>query len=213
MQAAQSTQELFRLAGALVITNLRGAIVGPLSLTVEAGACAAISGPSGAGKSLLLRMIADLDPNEGTVHLGDLDRASTTAPAWRRHTIHLAAEPGWWAERVDAHFEPARQAAALALTARLGLPSDIMAREIRTLSTGERQRLALVRALSRGPRCLLLDEPTSALDPDAVANVEALLRETMAEGMVLVLVSHDASQAERLGTSQHTLVAGRWIDA
>ncbi|MCX8255013.1 MAG: ATP-binding cassette domain-containing protein, partial [Beijerinckiaceae bacterium] len=82
---------------------MRGAFVGPIDLAVAPGACATISGPSGAGKSLLLRMIADLDPSDGEVALGDRSRAAMPAPAWRARVAYLAAEAGWWAERVDAH--------------------------------------------------------------------------------------------------------------
>ena len=193
----------------LVVEHFRGAIVGPVDLVVEAGTCAAITGPSGAGKSLLLRMIADLDPSDGAVRLGAMRREAVSAPAWRARVMHLAAEAGWWAERVDAHFPAATLARARELAARLALPGDAMERAVRTLSTGERQRLALVRALVRDPACLLLDEPTSALDAEAVARVEALLREVLAAGAVLVLVSHDAAQAARLGTRHYRLETGK----
>ena len=197
----------------LVVENLRGAIVGPIDLAVAAGTCAAITGPSGAGKSLLLRMIADLDPSEGEVQIGDGRRAAVPAPDWRARVTYLAAEAGWWADRVDEHIPVSARARAEQLAARLGLPSDTMARAVRTLSTGERQRLALIRALVRDPVCLLLDEPTSALDPDAVARVEALLGGAMAAGTILVLVSHDTAQAARLGTRHYRLDAGRLVAA
>ena len=197
----------------LVIENLRGAVVGPINLTVATGACAAITGPSGAGKSLFLRMIADLDPNEGEVRLGDVRRETIPAPAWRAQAIHLAAEAGWWAERVDAHFPAALLADARDIAGRLAIAAEYFERSVRTLSTGERQRLALVRALVRAPACLLLDEPTSALDPASVERAERLLREALARGTVLVLVSHDAAQAARLGTQHYRLEAGRLTPA
>ena len=56
------------------------------------GACAVVNGPSGSGKSLFLRMIADLDPNEGKVFLGDLPRASMPATRWRRNVVYVAAQ-------------------------------------------------------------------------------------------------------------------------
>jgi phosphate-transporting ATPase len=69
---------------------------------------------------------------------------------------------------------------------------------IARLSTGERQRLGLIRALVHHPRILLLDEPTAALDPDATALVENLLAERFAQGTSALWVSHDAAQAKRM---------------
>ncbi len=202
-----------RSAAGLVLDNLRGAIVGPVDLVVEPGTCAAITGASGAGKSLLLRMIADLDLNDGEVRLGDLLRSSLAAPVWRRHAIYVPAEAGWWDERVDAHFPAATRPAAQTMAARLGIAASHFQRPVRTLSTGERQRLALVRALVRRPRCLLLDEPTSALDAASIAQVEDLLRQALAGGTVVLLVSHDAEQTARLGDRRYVMTAGRLVPA
>ena len=76
--------------------------------------------------------------------------------------------------------------------------AEAMGWEVTRLSTGEGQRLSLVRALVQSPRVLLLDEPTAALDPEAAAAVEALLHERLANGLILVFVSHDRAQARRL---------------
>ena len=197
------------MPASLVIRNLRGAIVGPIDLTVEPGTCAAITGASGAGKSLLLRMIADLDPNTGDVALGDMNRAATPSPAWRRAVTYVAAEPGWWAETAAAHTPADARATAEALAANLGLASALFDRPIAQLSTGERQRFGLIRALCQAPPALLLDEPTSALDAASTDAVEALLRDRLAGGLVLILVSHDRALADRLGTRRHEMTAGR----
>src|SRR5690606_10115868 len=73
------------------------------------------------------------------------------------------------------------------------------------LSTGERQRLALLRALYLNSRVLLLDEPTSSLDPESVALIEQLLHKRLANGTAILLVTHDAEQAARMG-SRHVLL-------
>ena len=70
--------------------------------------------------------------------------------------------------------------------------------DVSRLSTGERQRLALARALCRRPEALLLDEPTASLDDYATGLVEDLIRECCKEGMALLLVTHDRRQAERM---------------
>lgn len=212
-QAGSGGLERRRSAGcrlvSLVVSRLRNAVVGPIDLTVEPGRPAAIAGPSGAGKSVFLRLVADLDPGEGDVQLGETSRAAVPAPTWRRHVTYLAAEPGWWAPTFAAHVPAGTQDAAAALAGRLGLGEEVLARPLRLASTGERQRLALVRALVREPQALLLDEPTGALDPEAVARVETLLLERARAGLVLLLVSHDPAQARRLGARCYAMRAGR----
>ena len=180
----------------LRLGGLRSAIAGPFDFDVAAGECVAVTGPSGSGKSLLLRLIADLDPGEGEAFLDGRARASFPAPAWRRRVAYAAAEPGWWAEGVAAHFSDL--AAAKALAGELGLAPGLLDGPVRRLSTGERQRLALVRTLLADPAVLLLDEPTAALDADSVARTERLLRARLASGVAIVLVTHDAALAARL---------------
>ncbi len=193
----------------LEIDELKNRFAGPFTFSVPRGRCAAIAGPSGSGKSLLLRMIGDFDPHEGRVRLDGRDRAAVPAPAWRAEVVHVAAEAGWWAERAMDHFAATTRDAAADLARRLGLGEDVLGRAIITLSTGERQRLALVRAIVAKPSVLLLDEPTSALDPDATSRAEALLRDLRDTGVIIVLVTHDASQANRLGDRLYRLRAGR----
>lgn len=194
---------------ALVVKELRSEFAGPFDLNLGAGACAAITGPSGSGKSLFLRMIADLDPNEGKVWLNGTERASIIAPEWRRKVTYVSAESGWWADTVIEHFARNKRGEVAGLAARLGLHADLLDASIARLSTGEKQRLALVRALLLCPPVLLLDEPTGPLDEESVTRVEALLRERMASGISVLLVTHDANQAERLGDQRYRMAAGR----
>lgn len=178
--------------------GLRHAVAGPFDLDVAAGECVHVAGPSGAGKSLFLRLIADLDPGDGQAWLDARSRAEMPATAWRRRVSYVAAEPGWWDERVAAHFDNPASAAALAAAA--GLDATLLAGPVARLSTGERQRMALVRALMQAPPVLLLDEPTSALDAESAGRVETLLRAEMARGASVVLVSHDPAFAARLAS-------------
>jgi putative ABC transport system ATP-binding protein len=196
------------MEAALLVTELRSEFVGPFELNLGTGACAAITGPSGSGKSLFLRMIADLDPNEGKVWLNGRERASMPAPAWRRQATYVSAESGWWADRVIEHFAVNRRSEVAALVARLGLRADLLDAPIAQLSTGEKQRFSLARALLPSPPVLLLDEPTGPLDEESVAQVETLLQERMASGTSILLVTHDPDQAERLGSQRYRMVAG-----
>jgi ABC-type iron transport system FetAB ATPase subunit len=186
---------------------LHSALAGPFDLSVAAGECIGISGASGAGKSLFLRMIADLDPNQGSVWLDGRERDTFTPPVWRRQVMYVPAESGWWSEQVAAHFTDL--AAAGALASRLDLKPELFDGPVLRLSTGEKQRLALIRALLLAPPVLLLDEPTSALDEASQAMTEQLLRERLADGVALLLVSHDRAQAARLGRRQFIMEAGR----
>jgi ABC-type iron transport system FetAB ATPase subunit len=189
----------------LSIGGLHSPLAGPFDIALAAGACAAISGASGSGKSLFLRMIADLDPNEGDVRLDGQPRTAMAAPAWRARVTYVAAESGWWRDAVAEHFAPASLALARDLAGELGVGRAPFDGPVQQLSTGERQRLALVRALVLDPPVLLLDEPTGPLDPDSVGKVEALLRARLAEGVAILLVSHDPRQAERLGATRYLM--------
>jgi putative ABC transport system ATP-binding protein len=118
--------------------------------------------------------------------------------------------PGTVADNL-AVARPADPAAEL--LERAGLPAAFLAREAGTLSGGEAQRACLARALATRPRVLLMDEPTSALDPDATAVIERLVRELADEGIPIVLVSHDAAQAVRVGDRVVRLAGGEVLAA
>jgi len=197
----------------LRIAGLKSALAGPFDLAVPRGGCIGITGPSGSGKSLFLRMVCDLDPNEGEVWLDGTPRAAMSAPAWRRQVVYVPAESGWWAEQIISHFPKDQREAARAMAERLGLPSGVIDGPVSRLSTGERQRMSLIRALLIDSPVLLLDEPTSALDGDGAARVEAILRERLATGLALVLVTHDPAQATRMATARYVMTAGHHLEA
>ncbi|MGY8961647.1 MAG: ABC transporter ATP-binding protein, partial [Alphaproteobacteria bacterium] len=182
--------------GALDIAQLSRPGLDSVDAHIGAGECLVVSGPSGSGKTLFLRALADLDPNSGRVTLDNQARGAIPAPQWRRRVVYVPAEPGWWADICADHF-PDWDAAKPILDALL-LSQDLGAAPIARLSTGERQRLALARALMLAPSALLLDEPTGALDPAATAAVETLLRARLESGMCLIVTTHDAAQATRL---------------
>ncbi|MEM9439908.1 MAG: ABC transporter ATP-binding protein [Pseudomonadota bacterium] len=180
------------------------------SLSISAGECVVVVGPSGAGKSLLLRSIADLDPNEGNISLDGRARATMSAWRWRRQVMFVPAESGWWSDRVSDHF--LTDDVARHLITSLGLPTEAISWNITRLSTGERHRLAIARALGHQPKALLLDEPSAALDAEATKRLEVVLQERLAAGMSLLLVTHDQDQAERLGSRTITLDRGRIVE-
>jgi len=194
----------------LTVSELQRPGLKPLSFTLNAGECIAVSGPSGSGKSLLLRALADLDPNEGDIRFNDRPRDDFTAPEWRQKITYLAAEPGWWSDHIAEHFTDFKS--TLPLIARLGLPKECGDWPVIQASTGERQRLALVRGLFLQPDILLLDEPTAALDPAMTKEVEAIIQERLSCGCAAIWVTHDEAQATRMGSRNFQMLAGQLIE-
>lgn len=159
------------------------------------GECLAIEGPSGSGKTLVLRAIADLDAADGYVFLEGAERREMSAPDWRRQVRYCAAEPAWWAATPRPHFLADTNLDGL--VASLGIAAACLDHPLDRLSTGERQRLALARAVIDRPKVLLLDEPTSALDGASSGLVEDLIRSRLEMGTIVILVSHDAGLVMR----------------
>lgn len=200
----------------LRIENLRAGELPPLSFKLADGECLAVEGPSGAGKTRLLRAIADLDPAVGQVFLDGAERREMTGFAWRTLVRFVAAEAAWWSDTARAAFPVATPPDRLArLFDALGLQAGMLDRPLALTSTGERQRMALARALVDEPRVLLLDEPTAALDTGNAALVEELIRYQMLSGRLVILVSHDNGMIGRLATVRlelarsQPLMAGR----
>lgn len=185
-------------AARLAVRGLRSPFAGPFDFALHGGECIAIQGPSGAGKSVLLRMLADLDPHEGEALLDGRPCAAMAAPDWRSRVVYQPAEPAWWEATAGEHFAPAQRDFLIGALAGLGLAPKSLGTPIERLSTGERQRLALLRSLACAPQVLLLDEPTASLDPASVTSAEALLRSFLARGMALLIVTHSGEQARRL---------------
>ena len=183
-----------------------GPLLSVTELDVKKGGCVCVSGSSGSGKSVFLRAVADLDPASGEIFLDGVERNKIAAPLWRRKVAYVPAASGWWYDYVGQHFE--NQEAARELAGRLDLSSDVLSWPVGQLSTGERQRLGLVRTLILNPQVLLLDEPTSGLDPDTTQLVEAILFERLNAGVGIILVSHDPQQQNRLATLQCRMTKG-----
>ncbi|MES9992359.1 MAG: ATP-binding cassette domain-containing protein [Candidatus Thiodiazotropha sp.] len=200
------TLRALELMGSLTLKQFRSPLLEPIDLKISPGECVTLSGPSGSGKSRLLRALADLDPHQGEAWFDDREMYGFSAPAWRREVGMLPAESAWWGERVGDHFPQANPD----LMARLGLTNDAMQWEVSRLSSGERQRLALVRLLCNRPGVLLLDEPTANLDQKNIARVERLIAEWRRENSTAVLwVTHDPDQQQRVGDRMWQITNGR----
>jgi len=168
------------------------------------GGVTALIGPNGSGKSLTLRMCHGLmRPSGGHVGwavadgiVGGLKRHAMVFQkpvmlrrSARANILHALAAIG-----LSRRDRNARCAAALE---RFGM-TDLATRPARLMSGGEQQRLAIARAWAMAPEVLFLDEPTSQLDPGATRQVEEMLLALKAEGVTLVMASHDMGQVRRL---------------
>jgi putative ABC transport system ATP-binding protein len=186
-----------------------------VTLDLRPGVLTALVGPSGAGKSTLLRLLNRLEePSAGTVSLHGRPLPSYDVLALRRRVGMLQQAPVILEATVLADLRLGRpaltEAEAAVLLARVGLePTVFLDRPTEGLSGGEAQRVCLARALVVGPEVVLLDEPTSALDSFAAATVESAVRGLLADGLSVVMVSHDLRQAQRLADRVVVLMGGR----
>jgi ABC-type iron transport system FetAB ATPase subunit len=195
---------------ALSFKGLKTHGFGPLDLDIPAGQCVCLSGASGSGKSLTLRALADLDPHEGAVALNGEKAMDINGPQWRRQVGLLPAESRWWCDTVGEHFQEVDEA----LLAKVGFKRDVMQWQISRLSTGERQRLSLVRLLANQPRALLLDEPTASLDRENILRIEDLINEYRQQHDIAVLwVSHDAEQINRVCSRHIKIQDGKFVES
>jgi branched-chain amino acid transport system ATP-binding protein len=192
--------------------------VDAVSLTVQPGEVYAIIGANGAGKSTLLRTIAGLHrPASGTITLAGTELTGVTperrvaagvslVPEGRRLFASLSVEenllvgahhtrPGPW--HVDRVYEL------------FGWMRDRRGQRAGQLSGGEQQAVAIGRALVANPRVLLLDELSLGLAPVVVRRLYEALPALLAEGLTVLLVEQDVSQAARVATRLQCLLEGR----
>jgi len=182
----------------LKIENLKAkGMQNPISWQLKAGELWLLYGPSGTGKSQLLKALADLIDSEGEITLLDRPVESMPAPVWRRKVMYFSAETAWWLETVAEHFVRVPTTDQLS---KIGLKTMILEQHPDQLSSGEKQRLALLRGLAFNPSVLLLDETSANLDPESTLLVEKLLQEYLQaeENRAAIWISHDAQQRERL---------------
>jgi len=178
----------------LCVRQLQYLHCGPIDLQIEAGEIVGLYGVSGSGKSRLLRALADLDEHQGEVLLNGASQQSMSAPQWRSQVGLLSAETFWWLDEVASHFQQFDQAQAM----QLGLPEDIGDWPVSRLSSGENQRLGLMRLLENRPEVLLLDEPTANLDPQSTDAFERFVVDyVQQQSACAIWVSHDPQQLKR----------------
>lgn len=180
-----------------------------VSFTLPQGGITAIIGPNGAGKTLTLRLCQGLiTPSTGRVvwaHNAPTRRAMVFQhPVMLRRSVranieHTVRAIGGDTKRIDAALS------RFALTTLANRPA-------RLLSGGEQQRLAIARAWAQAPELLLLDEPSSQLDPGQTRDIEMLIQQLAADGITILMTTHDLGQARRLAKRILFFNRGRLIE-
>ena len=190
-------------------------LLSDISLVVEPGRRLVIMGANGAGKSLLMRLCHGLiAPTSGRRIWADGSmRAEAQAMVFQRPVLlrrSVAANLDYPLALRGVSRAERRETVARTLD-RFGL-GPMADRPARLLSGGEQQRLALARAWTMAPEILFLDEPTSALDPSATRIIEEMIESFSAEGITIVLTTHNLGQARRLAEDVAFLHRGRLIE-
>jgi len=183
----------------LSMQNIHISGLQPISFTVEAGECVGLSGDSGSGKTRLLRAIADMDVCDGKVCIDELCQQELAGHEWRKTIGLLPAESQWWFDTVEPHFSDTDHNFSS-----LGFESGVKQWQLARCSSGEKQRLAILRLLANKPRVLLLDEPTANLDAENAKKVESLIAGYLTNNHAMAIwVSHNHAQLRRVSTNKH----------
>ena len=170
-----------------------------VNLDVHQGDFVALVGANGSGKTTLLQVLHGLLPHSGQRQIS-AQAVAQVMVFQRPFMLHLSVwnnlRLALWLARVAGPQRAGRAAQALQ---RAGL-QDLRDWPARALSGGQQQRLALARAWAIRPALLFLDEPTASLDPSAKNEIEAMLAGFKADGMTLVMSTHNLGQAKRLAS-------------
>jgi len=201
-------------------------VLDDISEHIYPGEKVVVIGPSGSGKSTFLRCLNQMEiPTSGTI---TFDGQEITAPKVNIDLVrrkmgmvfqHFNLFPNMTIRR-NITLAPVRTGLvkqaeadelAMQLLRRVGLEEKADAYPGQ-LSGGQKQRIAIVRALAMNPKVLLFDEPTSALDPEMVGEVLAVMKELAAEGMTMVVVTHEMGFAREVGSRVLFMDGGKIVE-
>ncbi|EJN34014.1 amino acid ABC transporter ATP-binding protein [Pseudomonas sp. NPDC089395] len=201
-----------------------------VNFEMSKGEVVAIIGPSGSGKSTLLRCINQLEPpTRGRIRLDELD-IDAAVPLPRAELLKLRRRIGMVFQsfnlfphmtvlrnvslaqvRTLGRSQREADARSMQLLERVGLAAKAGHYPARC-SGGQQQRIAIARALALEPELMLFDEPTSALDPELGLEVLAVMKELAAEGMSMIVVTHEMHFAETVSDRVVVMADGRIIE-
>ncbi|MBT2481142.1 amino acid ABC transporter ATP-binding protein [Streptomyces sp. ISL-94] len=197
-----------------------------INLTVGRGEVVVVIGPSGSGKSTLCRAMNRLE----TVESGTILLDGQPLPAEGRELAHLRAEVGMVFQSFNLFAHKTVLAnislAQVKVRGRRKGEADKRSRELldrvdladqadkypAQLSGGQQQRVAIARALAMNPKALLFDEPTSALDPEMINEVLEVMQQLAAEGMTMVVVTHEMGFARSAANRVVFMADGKIVE-
>ncbi len=224
---AISGKEIIRVENVSKVYN-NGALhaLDDVSLSVHQGEVVVILGPSGSGKSTMLRCLNLLEvPNEGHIYVDDVEITAKKVDinlhrqkmgmVFQHFNLfpHKTIMENLTLAPIQVKKMPKEEAEkkALALLGRVGLEDRADEYPVR-LSGGQKQRVAIVRALMMEPELMLFDEPTSALDPEMIGEVLDVMKELAAEGMTMVVVTHEMGFAKEVADRILFMESGKIIE-
>jgi tungstate transport system ATP-binding protein len=196
------------------VARVRGkTIVGPVDLTIGAQGLTVVMGPNGSGKTTLLRLMHGLQRlSRGKIRWNVAETLAREHQAYvfqtpimmRRYVVDSIAYP----LVLRGMKKPAAREKAATWARRVGL-EHMLERPAPVLSGGEKQKLALARALIIDPQILFLDEPCANLDGRATREIEEILQQARTGGTRVVMATHDMGQARRLATDVVFMYGGQ----
>nr|WP_281493265.1 ABC transporter ATP-binding protein [Yoonia sp. F2084L] len=190
-----------RIAGACV--KRRGVqLIGPINLDLGSQGLTIVLGPNGSGKTSLLRLMHGLErPASGTINWACPDNEARSHQAYVFQTPTMmrrsVTDSISYALIVMGVARPTAREKAKEYATRVGL-GHLLDCPAGVLSGGEKQKLAMARALIRQPQVLFLDEPCANLDGRATKEIEVILNDVRQQGTRIVMATHDLGQAKRL---------------
>lgn len=193
-------------------------ILSNLSVTIEKGDYISIVGPSGSGKSTFLKLCCHLiSPTRGQILFNGNDVMQQDPMELRKKNSYCFQTPILFGDTVEDNISFAYSIRKQAmdrdwihsLFLKFNMNPDYMKRDIKTLSGGEKQRIALIRTLLFKPDVLLLDEVTSALDVDNTWIVENAIKAMNQDGITILWVTHNPEQGKKYANKLLTIEDGK----
>lgn len=193
-------------------------IIDRISFSIEKGDCVSIIGPSGSGKSTLLKLCCHLiSPTDGCIVYKEKNLTDYDPIGLRKSIAYCFQTPYLFGDTVIENIRfpysirnmLVDQKRIDELFSMFNIPADYLNKDVKILSGGEKQRIALIRTLLFKPEILLLDEVTSALDSENAKNVEEAIASLNTEGITVLWITHNLEQSRKFANKLLTIEDGK----